>query len=106
VVFKKDMLNVLNSHFRKYLDDFELVLPFRHLNIKGASASGILYFNESFAKVNSVVLHNKEFKFDDQPLMIVELGEMLLLPERNSQCILPQVDFENMQSWVDNVFKE
>lgn len=61
MVAKKENIEEIKLRLRKYNFDFELVHPFGHHNLRGASATAILYHNDPFSEILATISYNKEF---------------------------------------------
>jgi hypothetical protein len=48
MVAQKEHIATIEKRLKKYVPDFDLIAPFEKVNIRGASATAILYHNAPF----------------------------------------------------------
>lgn len=73
MVAKYENIPDIKKRLRKYIQDFQLSAPFTHLNIKGSTATAILYHNVSFNEILSVISYNQDFYFDERYVVVVSV---------------------------------
>ena len=100
MVAKAHHIPELRRRLKKYIKDFGLVSPFTHLTVRGSAASAILYHDNTFNEVQSIISYNKDFNFDDKYIAVVPLTGHVKLCARVKGSKLPEEDLEALQSWV------
>jgi hypothetical protein len=74
--------------------------PFENLKLKGAIHSGILYHNNRFDELLSVINFNPDFQFSGRYLLVILITEFIKLTDRNQKNVMSRQDFDSLAGWL------
>jgi hypothetical protein len=74
--------------------------PFENLKLKGAIHSGILYHNNRFDELLSVINFNPDFQFSGRYLLVIPITEFIKLTDRNKKNVMSRQYFDSLVGWL------
>ena len=103
-VTKKQDVETIRGKLKKYGVDCIITTPFETLKLKGAANSSIIYHNNRFEELLSIVSNNKDFEFGGRYLLIISITDYIKLTERNQRNIMSETDFKSLEVWLHRYY--
>jgi hypothetical protein len=99
-VAKKSDHETIKKNLMKHSISVCIKTPFENLKLKGAIHSGILYHNNRFDELLSVINFNPDFQFSGRYLLVILITEFIKLTDRNQKNVMSRQDFDSLAGWL------